>query len=48
MNKKTIGVKMKEEIVKRTKEKKAWEESGKPWGEFAKSRQEDVYSAGGR
>jgi hypothetical protein len=41
MNKKTLGLKIKEAIVKRTKEKKAWEESGKPWEEWVKSRQEE-------
>jgi hypothetical protein len=41
MNEKTLGLKIKEAIVKRAKEKKAWEESGKPWEEWVKSRQEE-------
>jgi hypothetical protein len=41
VNKKTLGIKIKEAIVKRTKEKKAWGESGRPCEEWAKSRQEE-------
>jgi hypothetical protein len=38
MNEKTLGIKIKEAIDERTKEKK---ESGKPWEEWVKSRQEE-------
>jgi hypothetical protein len=36
-----LGLKTKEAIIERTKEKKAWEESGKPWKEWVKNRQEE-------